>query len=78
MHDKQPIDLTNAVRVETRMPTAPERERLDDNLPGGLNEGVPVFVVYRMDPERPDEPELWPPPELLPGDRWMMPGPAQS
>ncbi len=68
VHDKQPIDLTNVVRVEVRMPTAPERERLDEDLPGGLNEGVPVFVVFRAGVDVP---------ELLPGDRWLLPGPAQ-
>lgn len=78
LHDKQLIDLTGVVRVETRMPTEPERERLDDDLPDGLHDGVPVFVVYRTDPNHPEEPELWPPPELLPGDRWMLPGPAHA
>ncbi len=65
--DKQSIDLTDVVRVETRMPTAPERERLNDDLPDGLDEGVAVFVVWRSDAAEP---------ELLPGDRWMLPGPA--
>ncbi|MEV5211237.1 winged helix-turn-helix domain-containing protein [Micromonospora sp. NPDC053740] len=69
VHRKQPIDLAGVVRVETRMPTAPERQRLDDVLPGGLNEGVPVFVVFRAGVDTP---------ELLPGDRWLLPGPAQA
>lgn len=69
VYRKQPINLTGVVRVETRMPTAPERQRLDDDLPGGMSEGVPVFVVYRRGVEFPD---------LLPGDRWMLPGPAQN
>ncbi|MFG2046019.1 winged helix-turn-helix domain-containing protein [Micromonospora sp. NPDC048935] len=75
LYDKEPIDLTNVVQVETRMPTAPERERLDDRLSGGFDDGVPVFVVWRLDP---DEPESPPKPELLPGDRWMLPGPAHA
>ncbi|MET8278386.1 hypothetical protein [Micromonospora sp. NPDC005174] len=69
MYDKQPIDLTGVVRVETRMPTAPEREQLDDVLPDGMGDGVPVFVVWRSGVDLP---------ELLPGDRWMLPGPAQG
>jgi DNA-binding GntR family transcriptional regulator len=69
VYDKRPIDLTGVVRVETRMPTAPERERLDDVLPDGMSEGVPVFVVWRSGVDAP---------ELLPGDRWMLPGPAHA
>lgn len=75
IHDKQPIDLTNVVQVETRVPTAPERQRLDDTLPDGLDEGVAVFVVWRLDPVKPERPAK---PELLPGDRWMLPGPAHA
>ncbi|MCG5464328.1 winged helix-turn-helix domain-containing protein [Micromonospora sp. MED01] len=67
--DKQPIDLAGVVRVETRMPTAPERQRLDDDVPGGFDAGIPVFVVYRVDAAAP---------ELLPGDRWLLAGPAQA
>ncbi|MEV1315476.1 winged helix-turn-helix domain-containing protein [Micromonospora arborensis] len=73
-HVKQPIDLTNVVRVETRVPTAPERQKLDDTLPDGLDEGVAVFVVWRLDPAEPEQPAQ---PELLPGDRWFFPGTAQ-
>lgn len=62
-YDKQVIDLTGVVRVECRMPTAPERDR----MPAHVDEGVPVFAVWRA-----GEPE----PELLPGDRWYLPGPA--
>ncbi|MBM0239364.1 GntR family transcriptional regulator [Micromonospora sp. ATA32] len=61
VHDKQPIDLTDVVRVETRMPTTPEREA------AYLDEGVPVFVIWRSGIDDP---------ELLPGDRWELPGPA--
>lgn len=74
LFEKQPIDLTNVVRTDTRMPTRPERQRLDDDLPDGMHDGVPVFVVQRMDPNHPGRPDLWPAPELLPGDRWFMPG----
>ncbi len=69
LFDKQPINLAGVVRVETRMPTAPERVRLDDELPDGFGEGVPVFVVFRAGVDVP---------ELLPGDRWVLPGPAHA
>lgn len=69
VYDKQPVDLTGVVRVEVRMPTSPERERLDDALADGFDEGVPVWVVTRVGVVEP---------ELLPGDRWMLPGPAQT
>lgn len=61
--DKQPIDLTGVVRVETRMPTGPERDALDVHV----DEGVPVFAVYRQGAAGP---------VLLPGDRWYLPGPS--
>lgn len=61
--DKQPIDMAGVVRVEIRMPTEPEREA----MPAHVDEGVPVFVVWRSEAEGP---------ELLPGDRWELPGPA--
>ncbi len=67
--DKQPIDLAGVARVETRMPTAPERERLNDDLPDGFDEGVPVWVVWKSGVSTP---------ESLPGDRWMLPGPGAS
>lgn len=64
VHRKQPIDLTGVVRVETRMPTAPER----DAMPEPLDEGVPVWVVWYEGEDAP---------RLLPGDRWEIPGPAR-
>ncbi len=69
VHVKQPIDLTGVVQVETRMPTAPEREQLDEDLPDGFDEGIPVWVVWKLGGVKP---------VLLPGDRWMLPGLAHS
>lgn len=59
--DKQPIDMAGVVRVETRMPTEPERRA----LPERVDEGVPVFEVWRAGAGTP---------ELLPGDRWYLSG----
>ncbi|MFF0822509.1 winged helix-turn-helix domain-containing protein [Micromonospora haikouensis] len=65
VHPKRPIDMTGVVRIETRMPTAPEREAMAD----GPHDGIPVLVVWRTGDTQPT---------LLPGDRWMIPGPAVS
>ncbi|MEV0214402.1 winged helix-turn-helix domain-containing protein [Micromonospora sp. NPDC050695] len=69
LHDKSPIDLTGVVKIEVRMPTAPERARLGAVLPDGFDEGVPVWVVWKLGAVKP---------ELLPGDRWMLPGRAHA
>lgn len=63
--DKQPVDMTGVVRVEVRMPTGPEREA----MPGRVDEGVPVFVIWRAGVNEP---------ELRAGDRWELPGPAYN
>ncbi|MFI1194177.1 winged helix-turn-helix domain-containing protein [Micromonospora sp. NPDC020750] len=63
IHPKRPVDMTGVVWVETRMPTAPERE----SMPDSPDEGVPVLVVWRAGVDKP---------VLLPGDRWVIPGPA--
>ncbi|MEV5819395.1 winged helix-turn-helix domain-containing protein [Micromonospora haikouensis] len=65
VHPKRPIDMTGVVRIETRMPTAPEREA----MPDGPDDGVPVWVVWRAGNARPT---------LLPGDRWIISGPGGS
>ncbi|MGS2615162.1 winged helix-turn-helix domain-containing protein [Micromonospora sp. LZ34] len=61
VYDKQPIDPTGVTRLETRMPTAPERDLMD----GPIEEGIPVWVVWRDGQAEP---------ELLPGDRWYWSG----
>ncbi|QKW15480.1 winged helix-turn-helix domain-containing protein [Verrucosispora sp. NA02020] len=63
VYDKQPIDLTDVTRVESRMPTAPDRDRMTVHV----DYGIPVWVVWRSGREQPD---------LLPADRWFLPGPA--
>ncbi|MFG1846876.1 winged helix-turn-helix domain-containing protein [Micromonospora carbonacea] len=65
VHPKMPIDMTNVVTIETRMPTAPERDAMLD----GPDDGVPVWVVWHAGNDQPT---------LLPGDRWMLPGPAHD
>lgn len=62
-HPRQPVDMTGVVRVETRMPTAPER----DTMAEPPEDGVPVLVVWRDGAVEP---------HLLAGDRWSIPGPA--
>ncbi len=60
---RRPVDMTDVIRVETRMPTAPEREAM--HLPPA--DGVPILLVWRDGQDQPD---------MLPGDRWTIPGPA--
>ncbi|WP_341719820.1 winged helix-turn-helix domain-containing protein [Micromonospora sp. FIMYZ51] len=60
---KQPIDLAGVTRIEVRMPSPDDRDRL--RVP---DLGVPVFEVHR----RPGVVEL------LPGDRWFVPAPGAS
>ncbi|MEU7978353.1 winged helix-turn-helix domain-containing protein [Micromonospora sp. NPDC049081] len=60
---RRPIDMTGVVRIETRMPLAPEREDMD--IPP--SDGVPILLVWRDGQDQP---------EKLPGDRWTIPGPA--
>lgn len=61
VYDKQPIDPAGVTRIEIRMPTGPERERMAVRV----EEGIPVWVVWRDGHVEP---------ELLPGDRWFWPG----
>lgn len=55
--------MTGVVRIETRMPTGPERDDMD--VPP--DDGVPILLVWR------DGAEV---PEMLAGDRWTVPGPS--
>ncbi|MER7169755.1 winged helix-turn-helix domain-containing protein [Micromonospora sp. NPDC000207] len=64
-HPKRQLDMTDVVRVEVRMPYTPERKSMPDD-PGA---GVPILVVWRAGDRNPT---------LLPGDRWMIPGPASG
>lgn len=62
IYPKQPIDLDGVTRVDIRMPSPDERERMADPV----ELGVPVWELTYADGTV----------RLLPGDRWMLPGPA--
>lgn len=61
IHDKRPLDLSGAVRVDVRMPSPREREDMRERT----ELGVPVWVVTYSDGTV----------RLFSGDRWTIPGP---